>query len=474
MIQKLVFSDCKIARTGYNRLRNSWCNKDLSFFLVKKKFFLYKGFSNLKKKFSARGDNRYTPYFGPDNFYGNIMESLLTRLRSDRAILRVSTKKFIFYRIKKRFSKINKIARFSFFKYLGIKMFRNDFSHFFLSTKNVEKRTLFIHLVKRRSTKSVLDLLERSFGSHNCNNSLLFLNSKSGMNSLAISKHMQLHILSDYKSFILKKVKPVSKSPAVPISRSIVASYKKRRYNKAKALRMQQFVINSRYVDPFLKKTHHHPLRKRFLLQSNSILIKEHLFNISKSIGNFPTEAYKLDVRSVKRKFNKRRSFSIIAAYGKRGLLSGRIRERILANRDFYHNNLPTKSIQIVSAFPDRSMLIRDSAKIKKARNLPRSKKKRFKRAYLLSKSSVLKKKNFTKLFRGRICRTIRSSIGHVHRYDRGTKMANRVHIGGQFFDPRQLVAFPFRKLKNNANLDTELLGINLFNYRSYNWGIIT
>lgn len=116
MIQKLIYQNNKAGLPL--PITTTWCNKELSFFLLKRKLFLFRNIQNVDHPHKK---NRYEfGYSGSNLAYGTILKSLLNRLRLDRATLQNGKKKFTFYRIKKNFKNVNKIARGNFFKITGI------------------------------------------------------------------------------------------------------------------------------------------------------------------------------------------------------------------------------------------------------------------------------------------------------------------------------------------------------------------
>lgn len=149
MIQKfLIF---KTKTVGFNRCytRPEILNKKLRFFLLKRRFFLYKDYRTFKAPaLKQREDNSRSDYFGkydgPKLNINYLNEALLGRLKRRLTLnLGLIHTKYIHYRIKKKFKQINRDNRKVVFKQLGYGFRRQQLTRFIVQTKNVPRKAIF-------------------------------------------------------------------------------------------------------------------------------------------------------------------------------------------------------------------------------------------------------------------------------------------------------------------------------------------
>ena len=119
MIQKFILVEYKNKNLLVTHAKPT-LNKDLNFFLFKKNFFLYKSVQKNQPsdKFSL---NSNLGYLGNNLLFGNLLDSLLKRLRHNKSISQSYGRKYISYKIKKSFRAINMESRQNLFKLLNLK-----------------------------------------------------------------------------------------------------------------------------------------------------------------------------------------------------------------------------------------------------------------------------------------------------------------------------------------------------------------
>lgn len=186
-------------------------NKNLKFFLLKKKFFLYKSFLKKKdtnKKFTLgeylvkkpKTNNINSVYRGENLNFNYINRSLLSRIRTKLNLYySYRYRRFSFFKIKKKFKSINKHSRIALLKLLKLKLKKPKLTKFLKNSKNCPKRLLIKNLIKHKkryyfSIKKHL-FLDKFFIKN-------YLISDDILDKTIISKSIQMRVIK----FFLKKI----------------------------------------------------------------------------------------------------------------------------------------------------------------------------------------------------------------------------------------------------------------------------
>lgn len=145
MIKKIISSKPPTVPIYTNRLPTTKLSPKLSFFLLKKKFFLYKKIKQPGCKYTntpgtTMGIGLYKP-----------LESYLKKLRKHPQILHsMARRSYFYYKHKRRFRLLNKKNRHILFTYLKIYVKDKDKTRFILRTKNARKLDILRHVMNLR------------------------------------------------------------------------------------------------------------------------------------------------------------------------------------------------------------------------------------------------------------------------------------------------------------------------------------
>ena len=149
VIQKQIFSQKK----KNFQIPTNWqpvLTKKLNFFFIKKKFFLYKP---MKSKLPITAvKEKYRNPTQLDTWY--IYKKYINLLKKKTVYLQILTKrKFLKYRLKKKFKNVNKFNRLFFFTSFGLFFGKRDTTQFFIATKNIKKKAIFNSLINKKFVK---------------------------------------------------------------------------------------------------------------------------------------------------------------------------------------------------------------------------------------------------------------------------------------------------------------------------------
>jgi len=223
MVSRLVL--CNTKSIFFNKLedKSPVINKDLSFFLLKKRFFLYKDFVDrrfIKRKVDRRRIQTehwrgYGKYIGPNLHINNIHRSVVDRLRSKMKILYSHKhRRYRNLRIKKHFKQRNRDNRKLVIHKFDKRLKQPKFTSFVVNTKNFPKKLLFSFLKKKHkiynsaSSKLFSNDIKKFLKSNNTGDICI--------ESIIISRTIQLGILRKkiYKNYHQRSSKIIKKKRA--------------------------------------------------------------------------------------------------------------------------------------------------------------------------------------------------------------------------------------------------------------------
>ena len=463
MIQKFILGEYKSKNFLITQTKLT-LNKDLNFFLFKKNFFLYKSVQKNQpsNKFNL---NSNLGYLGNNLFFGNLLDSLLKRLKHNKSISQSYGRKYIFYRIKKSFRSINMESRRSLFKLLNLKLNKTNQTIFFEKTKNFEKEKMFSSFFFVNSNKNVLNLFKIQKSMYGLYNKLEFFNKKNRIMSITISKPLQLFILSNETS--LKKTKQLTK-----LSHNAIFGIEREKKlsldlkNQEKDLKMGVPINPQHYIDVFKKKKinktkEYFKVDSRSQYDSNSIL-DEIKMEVAENDNNKYIKHTAINLQNDLRAMRDH-SKEGLASNKEFGIKLTSSIESPELDMAFSKETTSTEHIEasaniffdIEDVKNEYSVETYDHGTNEEDEHLEDN---------VLGRRLFFKKKNF---FNKKLTKSIKKFKQTPGTYK--NKMEYKIDgATADIIDARQLVAFDLLKKKKFIN-QNDLKKFNLYNYRSYN-----
>jgi len=303
---------------------------------------------------------------------------------------------------------------------------------------------------------------------------------KSQLTEILLSRHSQMFILSNNKVILRKQHRlPIYEDATTSIKEKEQFFLKKKFEKSTPGDKSHQYVANSYDITKGnlsrkrlklsdfqrpgkRKKTRlHAKTRLLFLLQ------RYRIGTIKKQFKNpLPTNVYKLP-RKPNGRIIKRLGVSVTKWFKRlkvRRLQRGTISERTKKSTKYFNklNRLSINKYEI-PINPDIGKATIRNTKLRKIVNRPQNKSHKIGNRFLLKK-----KKNAIQYLKPskRLNKLNTSRLGQSHFIT--------TNINNNFIDSRQLLTFRYKKKQNTNVQDSILFNVNLFNFRSYNWRIIT